>query len=115
MSGVIEAVRNVFRGERLEDLPMRHIDPFRPDFLGWLLGRESLPRDEVPTVTKAPAFLSWLLASEELAEAGDAPSPSGQARFLESLFAGEELPLDEKPEKAGGRGATPPARNQRAG
>jgi hypothetical protein len=114
LRGVIDTVRNVFRSEQLEDLPTRHIDPFRRDFFSWLFGREALAQDEPPALRKGQPFFSWLFGPEQLAEAPPAPR-AARTPFLETLFAGEDLPLDEKPEHAGGRGAAPPDRDRRAG
>jgi len=114
LRGLVEAVKSVARPETIEDLPVRHIDPFRRDLLSWLFGREPLPRDEMPAPPRRPPLLSLLFGAEALPEPGGAPGP-GRTAFLTTLFAGEDLPLDETPVKAGGRGAAPPARNQRAG
>jgi len=113
LRGFFGAVREVFRPEHLEDLPARHIDPFRRGFFSYLFGRESLPKDEAPAGRPGPPLLAWLFGPEDLPEDLAGKPAAGRAPFLGTLFAGEDLPLDEKPAAPRRRSDAP--RGRRAG
>jgi len=107
VSGVIEAIRVIFGREKIQDLPARHIDPFRLGLLGWLFGREELPQDEPPLRPSKPALLTWLFAPEDLPyEEPRPPVKAGSPPFLQTLFAREELPRDGEGGAAGGDAGT---------
>jgi len=101
VTGPLETLRILFGTEKIEDLPSRHIDPFRRGLLGWLFGREELPRDE-PPLRRGKPLLSWLFGRDELPVDPPREPPSASPPFLATIFARERLARGEGHAAGGG-------------
>ena len=96
---VLEGVAEIFRTERLEDLPVR---PKREkeSFLAWLLRPEKLPPPPAAATTEKKASLwSQLLGSETLPPPPESPAGAAKPSIFKVIFSRETLPRDPAPEK----------------
>jgi len=73
-------LRELLRWEELPAAPPAP-SPTTPStgFVGWLFGRDELPRDTSPTRSRGPGWLAWLFARESL-ELRAAPTTAKEKR-----------------------------------